>query len=125
MFKIIYRTSDGKEYKMKKEAIEHETRSLHRAYKEALAGYHHTRFSVHRCNVEHYLLYKRMTVDEFLKLEGNEALTRTSARKKLWEWREFYKCKVKEGEQSIRRRKTALRELMKSIRQEVAQMEEK
>jgi hypothetical protein len=124
MFETIYRTSDGKEYKTREEAIKHETRTLRKAYEEALANYHYVRFSEHRCNVKNYLLYKHMTVDEFLKLKGNEALTRTSARKKLWEWREYYKGKVKEGERRLRRRKAVLREQMENIRQEEAQMKE-
>lgn len=124
MFVTIYRTSDGKEYQTREEAIMHETRSLRRAYEEALASYHYVRFSEHRCNVKNYLLYKRMTADEFLKLKGNETLTRTSARRKLWEWREYYKGKVKAGEQIIRKRKAVLRAQMENIRQEEAQMRE-
>ena len=125
MFEIIYRTSDGKEYKTIEEAIKSETYLQRRAYEQAQANYHYLRFNTHRCNVKNYLLYKRMTVDEFLELKGNEALTRTEARKKLWEWREYYKSKVKEGEQKIRSRKTDLRTRMNKIRQEEAQMKEK
>lgn len=125
MFEIIYRTSDGTEYKTRESAIKHETRIQREAYEKALADYQYVRFSEHRFYVKNYLQYKHMTVDEFLKLSGNETLTRTHARKKLWEWREHYKNKVKEGERTIRVRKSALHTQMKAIRQEEAQMKEK
>lgn len=125
MFEIIYRTSDGEEYKTRESAIMHETRFLRKAYEEALTKYQYVRFCEHRLNVKNYLRYKHMTVDEFLKLKDNETLTRTSARKKLWEWRKYYKSRVKEGERTIRIRKTALQAQMKAIKQEEAQMKEK
>lgn len=124
MFEVIYRTSDGEEYKTRESAIMHETRFQRKEYERALADYQYVRFGEHRFYVKNYLRYKHMTVDEFLKLSGNETLTRTCARKRLWDLREHYKNKVKEGERTIKVRKSALQAQMKAIRQEEAQMKE-
>ena len=124
MIEKIYKTSDGKEYKNKKDAIEYETRLQRNAYVGALAQYHYFRFFEHRMNVQMYLRYKQMTLENFKKLTAYQSYSSTQARKKLWELRTTYKNKVKEGEQKIKETKLSLQKCIAKIKQDEKHMME-
>lgn len=124
MISIIYKTSDGKEYQKKEDAIYHETCYQRSVYNGALADYHYFRFSDHRMNVKLYLRYKYMTLEEFKKIPAYQFYSNTQARKKLWELRIHYKNKVKNGEQKIKEKKLSLQKSIAKIKQEEKQMKE-
>lgn len=122
MIETIYKTSDGKEYQKKEDAIYHETYYQRSAYEGALADYHYFRFNDHRQNVRLYLRYKHMTLEEFKKLNTLHSSSNTQARKKLWELRTLYKNKVKDGEQKIQECKRSLQRCIAKIKQDEAIM---
>lgn len=124
MINVIYKTSDGKEYQKKEDAIYHETYYQRSAYEGALADYHYFRFNDHRNNVQSYLRYKHMTLEEFKKLAAYREYSNTQARKKLWALRIEYKCKVEEGIRKIAQKKAALQNCIAKIKQEEKQMKE-
>ena len=123
MIEKIYRTSDGKDYKNKQDAIDYETHFQRTAYDGALAQYHYFRFSDHRVNVQLYLRYKHMSLEEFKKLNTlHSSYSNTQARKKLWELRTLYKNRVKEGEQKIKESKLSLQQCIAKIKRDEAMM---
>ena len=122
MIEKIFKTSDGKEFKVKKDAIEYETHRQRDDYVQALANYHYFRFNDHRQNVRLYLQYKHMTLEEFKKITASYNYSNTQARKKLWELRNLYKDKVKEGEKKIKEKKSYLQKSIAQIKQEEAIM---
>ena len=124
MISIIYKTSDGKEYQKKEDAIYHETYYQRSVYNGALADYHYFRFNDHRQNVRSYMRYKHMTLEEFKELSAYHDYSNTQARKKLWELRILYKNKVKNGEQKIKETKLSLQKCIAKIKQEEKQMKE-
>ena len=124
MINVIYKTSDGKEYQKKEDAIYHETYYQRSAYEGALADYHYFRFNDHRDNVKYYLMYKHISLEDFMKLSAYKLYSRTQARKKLWALRIEYKCKVEEGVRKIAQKKAALQNCIAKIKQEEKQMKE-
>lgn len=122
MIETIYKTSDGKEYQKKEDAIYHETYYQRSAYEGALADYHYFRFNDHRQNVRIYLRYKHMTLEEFKKINASYSYSNTQARKKLWALRIEYKCKVEEGIRKIAQKKAALQRCIAKIKQDEATM---
>lgn len=124
MIEVYFRTSDGRDFKDIKEASKHESLKLRRNYEEALAKYHYFRFNDHRQNCRQYLRYKNMhDLDTFIKSTYFKG-SRSQARKKYWEFRNDYRKKVLEGEESIRIRKRALQQMMAEIRRTEAKMKE-
>jgi DNA-binding transcriptional MerR regulator len=122
MIETIFKTSDGKEFKDKKDAIEHETCKQRDNYVQTLANYYYFRFNDHRQNVRLYLQYKHITLEEFKKLAAYHNYSNTQARKKLWELRNLYKDKVKEGEKKIKEKKSFLQKSIAQIKKEEAIM---